>query len=79
MSKKRNLFSITDNGEGIAIKCEAEGWELVRTFSALIKSSYIFKATIKTAIEMAEQGTETGLEETKHTEYVIPKNIKGNA
>lgn len=79
MSKKRNLFSITDNGEGIAIKCEAEGWELARTFSALIKSSYIFKATIKTAIEMAEQGTETGLKESSHTEYVIPKNIKGNA
>lgn len=79
MSNERNLFSITDTGEGIAIKCEAEGWELSRTFSALMKSSYIFRAVIKTAIEMAEQDTETGLEETKHNEYIIPNNIQGNA
>ena len=79
MSNERNLFSITDTGEGIAIKCEAEGWELARTFSALIKTSYIFRATIKLAMEMAEQDTETGLQETKHEEYIIPNNIKGNA
>lgn len=79
MPNERNLFSITDTGEGIAIKCEAEGWELSRTFSALIKSSYIFKAVIKTAIEMAEQDTETGLKETSHNEYVIPKNFKADA
>jgi hypothetical protein len=79
MSNERNLFSITDNGEGIAIKCEAEGWELVRTFSALIRTSHIFRATIKTAIEMAEQDVETGLEESSHNEFVIPNNIKGDA
>jgi len=79
MSEKRNLFSITDNGEGIEIKCEAEGWELSRTFSALMKSSYVFRAVIKTAIEMAEEDEDTGLKETKHSEYVIPKQIKGNA
>jgi hypothetical protein len=79
MSNERNLFSITDNGEGIAIKCEAEGWELVRTFSALIKTSHIFRVTIKTAIEMAEQDVETGLQESSHKEYVTPNNIKGDA
>lgn len=79
MSNERNLFSITDTGEGIAIKCEADGWELVRTFSALIKTSYIFRATIKAAVEMAEKDVETGLEEASHNEYVIPKNFKGDA
>lgn len=79
MSNKRNLFSITDTGEGIAIKCEAEGWELARTFSALIKTSYLFKATIEAAIEIAEKDIDTGLEESSHKEYIIPNNIKGNA
>jgi hypothetical protein len=79
MSEKKNLFSIIDNGEGIEIKCEAESWELSRTFSALYKSSYVFRAVIKTAIEMAEEDEDTGLEETKHSEYVIPSKIKGNA
>lgn len=79
MSKERNLFSITDTGEGVSIKCEAEGWELSRTFSALIKSSYVFRAVIKTAIEMADKDEETGLQETKHNEYVIPKNFKADA
>lgn len=79
MSKTRNLFSIVDTGEGIAIKCEAEGWELVRTLSALYKTSPIFRATIKSAIEIAEQDIEIGLEETKHNEYIIPNNIQGNA
>ncbi len=79
MSEKRNLFSITDNGQGIEIKCEAEGWELSRTFSALIKSSYVFRAVIKTALELAEEDVETGLEQVKHSEYVMPKEIKGNA
>ena len=79
MSNERNLFSITDNGEGIAIKCEAEGWELVRTFSALIKTSHIFRATIKTAIEMAEQDVETNLLEVSHEESIIPNKTQGDA
>lgn len=79
MSNERNLFSITDTGEGIAIKCEADGWELARTFSALYKTSYVFRATIKTAIELAEQDIDTGLEQNTHSEYVIPNNIKGDA
>jgi len=79
MSNERNLFSITDNGESIAIKCEAEGWELARTFSALIRTSNVFRATIKTAIEMAQQDVDTGLEETSHSEFVIPNIIKGDA
>jgi len=79
MSNERNLFSITDTGEGIAIKCEADGWELVRTFSALIRTSYIFRATIKAAVEMAEKDVETGLEEASHSEFIIPNNIKGDA
>lgn len=79
MSNERNLFSITDTGEGVAIKCEADGWELVRTFSALIKKSYIFRATIKAAVEMAEKDVETGLEEASHIEYITPNNIKGDA
>lgn len=79
MSNERILFSITDNGDGIAIKCEAEGWELSKTFSALLKTSYVFRAVIKTALEMAEQGVETGLEESSHSESVIPINIKGDA
>ena len=79
MSNERILFSITDNGDGVAIKCEAEGWELSRTFSALLKTSYVFRAVIKTALEMAEQDVETGLEEFSHSESVIPINIKGDA
>ena len=79
MSNERNLFSITDTGESIAIKCEADGWELARTFSALIKTSYVFRATIKSALEMAEQDVETGLQETSHSEFVIPNKIKGDA
>lgn len=79
MSNERNLFSITDTGEGVAIKCEADGWELARTFSALYKTSYVFRATIKTAIQLAEQDIETGLEEASHNEYIIPNNIKGDA
>lgn len=78
MSEEKNLFSITDTGEGIQIRCEAEPFELARAFSALYKSSYVFRGLIKTAIEIAEEEGETGLEETKHSEYVIPQT-KGNA
>ncbi len=79
MSNKRNLFSITDTGEGIEIKCEAEGWEISRTFSALFKTSHAFRTIMLTAIDMAEKDEETGLLATKHNEYIIPNEIKGNA
>jgi hypothetical protein len=79
MSNERILFSITDNGDSVDIKCEAEGWELSKTFSALLKTSYVFRAVIKTALEMAEQDVETGLKESSHSESVIPINIKGDA
>ena len=79
MSNKRNLFSITDTGEGIEIKCEAEGLEIARAFSALFRTSYAFRDLIIIAIEMAEKEEETGLLTTKHNEYIIPNEIKGNA
>jgi hypothetical protein len=71
MSKKRNLFSVTDTGEGIAIKCEAEMFEICSTFSALYRTSAAFRAILETSIEMAKQNMETGLEQSSHSEQVI--------
>lgn len=79
MSNERNLFSITDTGEGIAIRCEAEGWEIARAFSAIYKTSHIFRATIKAAIQMSEEDIETGLEIGSHEEHVIPNKTMGDA
>jgi hypothetical protein len=79
MSEEKNLFSITDTGEGIQIRCEAEPFELIRAFSSLYRSSYVFRGVIKTSIEIAEEEGETGLEEVKHSEYVMPIKTKGNA
>ena len=55
MENKKNLFSITDNGGSIDIKCEGEGAELVRVFSSLIKSSDTFKTIIEVSLDMANR------------------------
>jgi hypothetical protein len=80
MSNKRNLFSVTDNGEGIEIKCEAEMFEICSTFSALYKTSPAFRAIIETSVEMAKRNMETGLKELNHNEQVIwPNKTQGDA
>jgi len=80
MSNKRNLFSITDNGEGIQIKCEAEMFEICSAFSELYKTSEAFRAVIETSLEMARRNMKTGLKELNHNEQVIwPKKTQGDA
>ena len=39
----------------------------------------MFRGVIKTSIEIAEEEGGTGLEEVKHSEYVMPIKTKGNA
>lgn len=75
MENKKNLFSITDNGGSIDIKCEGEGAELVRVFSSLIKSSDTFRTIIEVSLDMANRDVDMLLQATKHEESI--KSNKG--
>jgi hypothetical protein len=79
MENKKNLFSITDNGGSIDIKCEGEGAELVRVFSSLIKSSDTFKTIIEVSLDMANRDVDMLLQATKHEESITPNKEKWDA
>lgn len=79
MENKKNLFSITDNGGSIDIKCEGEGAELVRVFSSLIKSSDTFKTIIEVSLDMANRDVDMLLQATKHEESITSNKGKWDA
>lgn len=79
MENKKNLFSITDNGGSIDIKCEGEGAELVRVFSSLIKSSDTFKTIIEVSLDMANRDVDMLLRATKHEESIKSNKEKWDA
>lgn len=70
MENKKNLFSITDNGGSIDIKCDGEGSELVRVFSSLIKSSDTFRTIIEVSLDMANKDVDMLLQATRHEESI---------
>ena len=80
MSNKRSLFSVTDTGEGVAVKCEAEIFEICRVFSELYKTSPAFRAMIETSIEMSKRDVNTGLERVDHSEgFMFGNKTQGDA
>lgn len=79
MENKKNLFSITDNGGSIDIKCEGEGAELVRVFSSLIKSSDTFRTIIEVSLDMANRDVDMLLRATKHEESIKSNKEKWDA
>jgi hypothetical protein len=79
MSNEKNLFSIIDTGTNVHIKCEGDALDISRAFTALLKSSYVFRAIVKTSLAMAEEDVETNLLEVSHKESIIPNKTQGDA